>query len=129
MFKTQASHTLGFLCDPGHPVFKHFLTDFHPDWQWWDIINNASSAFILDSFPPELKPIIQPIDDPQTNRRLGLLFEAKVGKGKLLVCGMDLNSRISTSPAARQLLHSIYLYMSSPKFKPAMEMDEVYKRR
>jgi len=60
------------------------------------------------------KPVnlLQPIDNPQTN--LGLRLEGKVGYGKLLICGMNLKSLAVSSPAARQLLDSIYSYMESP---------------
>ena len=29
----QAPHTLGILCDPKHPVFNEFPTEFHSNWQ------------------------------------------------------------------------------------------------
>ena len=45
---------------------------------------------VLDDLPPELRPIVQPIDTWFEARRLGLVFEARVAGGKLLVCSMDL---------------------------------------
>ena len=109
MFTTQPSQTLGFVCNSEHAVFKEFPTSSYPDWQWQEIMN-ASQAFVLSSLP-DIKPILQPIDNPQTNRRLGVLFEGKVGKGKLLVCGIDLQSLSGRSPAARQLLvEHLFLY-------------------
>jgi hypothetical protein len=36
---------------------------------------------------------------------------------------MNLNDRVNTSPAARQLLCGIYSYMNSPKFAPQTEVD------
>ena len=46
----QPPHTLGILCDPKHPVFSDFPTEFHSNWQWWDPVSH-SQAMILDSFP------------------------------------------------------------------------------
>ena len=58
------------------------------------------------------------IDDWFTNRRLALVFEAKVGKGRLLVCGIDLKRNLSSRPAACQFLRSLSAYMTSPAFSP-----------
>jgi hypothetical protein len=56
------------------------------------------------------------------NRRPGLLFEAKVGKGKLMVCGASLDSDLDKRPAARQFRRSLEQYMSSDKFNPSQEL-------
>ena len=52
----QAPHTLGILCDPKHPVFNDFPTEYHSNWQWWDPVSH-SQAMILDGFPAKLKTI------------------------------------------------------------------------
>ena len=69
----QAPHTLGILCDPEHPLFNDFPTEYHSNWQWWDPVTH-SQAMILDDFPAKLKPLIQPIDTWFENRRLALGF-------------------------------------------------------
>jgi hypothetical protein len=73
---------------------------------------------VLDEFAPELRPIVQVIDDWNTNRKLGLLFEARVGRGKLLVCSMDLRTNLDERPVARQMLHSLLSYANSNAFAP-----------
>jgi hypothetical protein len=85
--KKQAPHTLGILCNPSHPLFKEFPTEYHSNWQWWDIIYN-SQAIILNDQLREINPLIRVIDDWFENRNLGLLFEAKIGKGKIVVSGI-----------------------------------------
>ncbi len=52
----QPPHTLGILCDPEHPLFRDFPTEFHSNWQWWDPVTH-SQAMILDGFPSDLKPL------------------------------------------------------------------------
>jgi hypothetical protein len=52
-----------------------------------------------------------------------LLFEAKVGKGKLMVCGANLNKDLDKRPAARQFRRSVEQYMASDNFNPAEEID------
>jgi len=78
-FPTQARQTLGLLCDPRHPALARFPTAFHSDFEWEDIINN-SQAVNMDTLPSKLRPIVQVIDDWNTNRKLGLVFECRAGK-------------------------------------------------
>jgi hypothetical protein len=118
----QAPHTLGILCDPDHPVFKEFPTEYHSNWQWWDPVTH-SQAMILDDLPAEVRPLIQPIDTWFENRRLGLLLETRVGSGKLMVCSIDLNNKLSERPVSRQLLHSILNYMNSAEFNPVHDVE------
>ena len=76
----------------------------------------------LEDFPKGLKPIVQPVDTWFMNRRLGLIFEAKVGNGKLLVTSTDL-SDTSSYPATRQLYYSLMRYMSGNEFNPVGKVD------
>jgi hypothetical protein len=118
----QAPHTLGILCDPGHAVFRNFPTEYHSNWQWWDPVSH-SQAMVLDHLPSGLKPLIQPIDTWFENRRLGLLFEARVNGGKLMVCSIDLTKDLDSRPVSKQLLLSTLEYMNSPEFQPWTEIE------
>ncbi|MHC4518220.1 MAG: discoidin domain-containing protein [Planctomycetota bacterium] len=118
----QPPHTLGILCDPRHTALKRFPTEFHSNWQWWDLVTK-SKAMILDDLGEDAKPIVQVIDDWNTNRKLGLVFEAKVGRGRLLVCSMDLRTDLQERPVAGQMLHSLLSYMGSPAFKPKHQVE------
>ena len=118
----QAPHTLGILCDPKHPALADFPTEYHSNWQWWDAMSH-SNAILLSDFAPELKPIVRLIDDWFTNRPLGLIFEAKVGKGFLLISGADLLTDADNRPEARQLLYSLERYMTGTSFHPATAID------
>ena len=120
--RKQKPHTLGILCNPEHPALADFPTEYHSNWQWWDAMSH-SNAIILDHFSPELKPIVRVIDDWVTNRNLGLIFEVKVGKGKLMVSGIDLMKDSKNRLEARQMLYSLYKYMDSEAFDPGYEMD------
>ncbi|HHY56292.1 MAG TPA: glycoside hydrolase, partial [Chloroflexi bacterium] len=105
----QPPHTLGILCDPAHPVFADFPTEFHSNWQWWELIHGAA-AMQIDALPPTLRPLVQPIDT---------WFEARIGNGKVLVCSMDLQSDLDQRLVARQLRFSVLRYMQSAAFQPA----------
>jgi Glycosyl hydrolases family 2, sugar binding domain/Glycosyl hydrolases family 2 len=120
--KNQAPHTMGILCDPGHPLFSDFPTEYHSNWQWWDPVTH-SQAMILDKFPPNLKPLIQLIDTWFENRRLALAFETRTGGGKLMVCSIDLNGELSGRAVSGQLYSSVLKYMNGSFFNPLTEIE------
>ncbi|MBS1668398.1 MAG: beta-galactosidase [Bacteroidetes bacterium] len=118
----QPPFSLGILCDPKHPALKNFPTEYYSNYQWWDAMSH-SNAILLDSVVQRLSPIVRVIDDWVTARSLGLLFECKVGKGKLLVSGIDLLTDADKRPEARQLLYSLKKYMSGNSFNPQRAID------
>lgn len=122
-FKMRPPHTLGILLDPKHPAFKDFPTSYHSDLQWWKIVNK-SQVMNLEDFPVDFKPLVQPIDTWFMNRRLALIFEARVGKGKIMVSSADLSPDLNAEePAARQLFYSLQRYMQSDAFQPKFRVD------
>lgn len=121
--RKQAPVTLGILCDPKHPALADFPTEYHSNWQWWDAMSH-SNALKLDEINERLSPIVRVIDDWVTARPLGLLFECKVGKGKLLVSGIDLVTDVESRPEAQQLLYSLKKYMETDQFNPSEDVDE-----
>ncbi|HLO58512.1 MAG TPA: hypothetical protein VK179_07205 [Bacteroidales bacterium] len=118
----QAPHTLGILCNPKHPAFNEFPTDFYSDYQWWDAMSH-SNALLLSDLPPGLKPIVRVIDTWFRNRPLALLFEARIGKGKIIVSGIDLITDSGKRPESRQFLYSLKKYMSSSDFNPSVKIN------
>jgi len=123
-FKMRPPHTLGILVDPKNPALAEFPTSYHSDMQWWEIVNK-SQVMNLEDFPKGFKPIIQPIDTWFLNRRLGLVFEAKVGNGKLMVSSANLSADLKDMPSANQLYYSLQKYMNSAQFNPKNEVDFV----
>jgi hypothetical protein len=113
--KGQAPHTLGILCDPDHPALADFPTASHSDWQWWYVMSRAG-AMKLDDLPQPLRPIVQVIDDWVTNRKLGLVWEARVGAGRLLVTSVDFSGELD--PVRRQLRASLLKYAAGEDFAP-----------
>lgn len=118
----QAPNTLGILCNPNHPALAEFPTEYYSNYQWWDAMSH-SNAINLTGFPKDLKPIVRVIDDWFTNRPLALIFEGKVGKGKIMISGIDLTQDVDQRPEARQLLYSLKKYMCGEKFNPKVELS------
>ena len=117
----QKPHTLGILCDPDHPALRLFPTEYHSNWQWWDAMSHAD-AINLNELSFQISPVVRIIDDWVTNRNLALIFEAKVGKGKIMVSGADLVQELADRPEAQQLRASLISYMGSDRFNPETEI-------
>ena len=70
----------------------------------------------------DLDPIARVIDDWVTARPLGLVIEAKVGKGKIIVCGFDLTGDLN-DPVSRQMRQNLLDYVSGRSFHPKTEIN------
>jgi len=116
-FKMRPPHVTGMLIQDKSPAFANFPTSFHSDLQWWEI-QNRSQVMNLEDFPVDFRPLIQPIDTWFMNRRLALVFEAQVGKGKIIVSSANLSNDLENKPAAKQLFLSLQKYMDSDAFNP-----------
>ena len=115
---------VGTLVDHKHPAFKDFPTSYYADWQWWDILNNSTAVDLTEI--RNLTPIIQSVDTYEHNRKLGIAFEAQVGKGKLLVACVDVLKQYNSRLATKQLIHSFKNYVASDAFAPQTVVP-VYK--
>ena len=77
----------------------------------------------LTTLPKDYLSPIQPIDQPETCRKLGMLVEANVLKGKLLVTTMDITNGLDHRLVARQMRKAILAYMQSDDFKPTITLQ------
>ncbi|MCK0158247.1 hypothetical protein MWU65_13715 [Cellulophaga sp. F20128] len=119
-FPGQGKTSIGMLLKDQHPAFQNFPTSFHSDWQW-ETFNNSTKGFILNDLPAEYKPIAQVVDDFHRNNKEGSIFEFKVGKGNLLVCGFDINNK--NNLVAKQLRYSLTEYMKTDDFSPTQKVN------
>ena len=122
-FKMRPPHTTGSYIQSEHPMFRHFPTDDWQDLQWWELVNNTQ-VINLAEFPADYQPIVQPIDTWHISRKLGMMIEARVLNGRLLMTTMDLSNNLDRRLAARQLRYSVVRYMQSPDFRPSLSLDE-----
>lgn len=113
---------LGILCDPDHPALKAFPTEFHSNWQWWDLVAK-SKPFQLDHTPGPFIPLVQMIPDWNNPKKIGLVFEGRIGEGKLIVSAIDLINGMEERPVARQMLHSLLQYVNSDEFAPTHDLN------
>ncbi len=120
-FPSQGRKGLGLLVQETHPALKNFPSSFHSDWQWERVVGKAS-GFILPATSTALKPIVQVVPDFHESEKFGPLFEVTVGKGRLLVCGFDIERYLDRRPVARQLRKSLLTYAASAAFMPKATM-------
>ena len=128
-FPKQAG-SMGLLIDHTHPALKNFPTEKHTDWQWWSIVKR-SKAMQIDSIPGA-SPIVETIDNFVNNRRLATVFEAKLGKGAIIVTSIDLITpdtadgqyKTGITPEIEHLRHCLVQYINSADFNPPTSITE-----
>jgi hypothetical protein len=122
-FPGQNRDTLGLMVDEKHPALAGFPTGGFGDWNWFRICQGARGFDLTDCAPRDIRPIARPVTDFHLNRRLGSIFEVKVGKGTLLVCGYNIREdRAGTLPETGQLRKSLIGYAGSKQFDPQVSI-------
>ena len=112
----------GILLNPHHPLFRKFPTEYHSNLQWWELLNRAPVMQFTD-FGKDFQPLVQSIDTWFISRKIGVLFEANVLNGKLIMTTLDLDSAPEKRIVARQLKKSILDYMNSENFHPEQKVE------
>ena len=121
-FKMRPPHTTGAYINKEHPLFKFgFPTDDWSNLNWWELLNKAQVMNLME-LPKDYQSPIQPIDTWHVSRKLGMLIEAKVLKGKLLMTTMDISRDLEHRPVARQMRQAILSYMQSDDFQPVITL-------
>ncbi len=122
-FKMRPPHTTGASIDTAHPLFSHgFPTDDWGNLNWWELLNKAQVMNLAD-FPVDYQSPIQPIDTWHISRKLGMLVEANVLNGRLLMTTMDVTNNLDRRIVARQMRNAIIHYMQSADFSPTLTIE------
>lgn len=121
-FKMRPPHTTGAFIDTSHPLFKEFPSDNWSNLNWWELLNKAQ-VMNLKELPFDYQPAIQPIDTWHVSRKLGMMIEANILGGKLLMTTMDITNHLDHRIVARQMRKAILDYMTSPAFQPTITLD------
>ena len=110
--KNVAPGTLGLLVKDKHPALAGFPTSFHSDYQWRELIFKGVNV-VLDG-NKDADVIVRGIDNVTLNRNLGVIWEKRRGKGRVVYCSLDLEAA-KDLPEARALRRSLLDYMSTQK--------------
>ncbi len=108
--------SLGLVVKDGHVLFENFPTEESGGWQWEDILRRAR-GFRMEGLE-EAEALVRVIDDWNRNLSLGLIWEARVGDGSLLVCSGDIEGAFEERPAAHSLKKALLEYAASEYFSP-----------
>lgn len=106
-----------------HPLMESFPHKGHCGWQFREMMTQAKAA-VLDLRRLPHSPIIDIASTYKNAHREAMLFEYAVGKGKLLVCTLNLRD---DDPAARWLTAQMTEYAASESFRPrdAITLEEL----
>ena len=121
-FKMRPPHTTGAYIQADHPMFRDFPTDDWANLNWWELLNRAP-VINLSGMPATYQSPVQPIDTWHLSRKLGMVVEANVLRGKLLLTTLDLTSQLDRRVVARQLRQSVLRYMQSDDFRPTLTLE------
>ena len=117
--------TLGYSIRADHPALRGFPTEDWSDWQWYNLVEGGVKYGIAD-LPKDIDPIVRPVPDLHYSTSMGMLFELKVGAGRLMVCGLNISGK--NLPEVCAIRKSILSYMESKDFNPAAVIEmETFK--
>ncbi len=119
-----------------HPALKGFPSEGFCDLQFFNLLEGAY-AYPLDEWPKEMVPIVGGIrtttgflSKTKNLSRVGYVFEAKVGKGKLLVSTLRIRDNFDEAyPEAISLFDHLLRYATSQGFEPQFEISPEQLRR
>ncbi len=99
-----------------HPLTEKFPTEAHIGWHLAPLMNGGRAA-MLDIPTIPFEPIIEIATSYKNAHREAILFEYRVGEGKLLVCTANLNSTVGS-----WLKGEILSYAASDDFSPSLSL-------
>lgn len=105
--KQPLKETLGTWFEKDHPMLAGFPTDEAQDWQWYGLVDGAR-VHRLTGLPSTFRPVALSVNDFHYSMLASPLFELKVGAGRLVVCGYDLER---DTPASKRLRASVFAYL------------------
>ena len=108
---------MGIYCDPAHPALAQFPTRDHSQFQWYGLLTGAY-AINLNKLPFAFEPTVFIIDDFNLSHRLGVVLEARVGQGSLLVSTLNLGRKGERTLPQRQMLKSLLVRAGARDFAP-----------
>ena len=128
-FFPAAGGALGTVVAEGHPALAGFPHDGFVDLQFHSLVDGAAPV-ALDRWPTALQPIIGGLRTKASFlaktkdlSRIGYVFEAKVGPGRLLVTSLRFRDHFDEAyPEALTLFDRLLRYATGAEFAPDVEV-------
>jgi hypothetical protein len=105
-----------------HPALGDFPHDGWCDLPFVTMIEGAYPIDLAPFRPKKIHPIIRSIGHHVTMHDKAYMFEARVGKGMILACSLNVQALCHVHSAARYLLYSLVKYMLSDDCRPKAEL-------
>lgn len=104
--------------------FYHLIARTIEDTPIAGYVKGRAEAFNLDRFAERITPIIRVF---HTEANAGYLFEARLGRGRVLATTLRFAENVGSFPEATYLLGELIDYMMSTEFKPtaAITAEEI----
>lgn len=131
MFATQPGATMGMYMEKETALLGAFPQDGASDWHWYHLVNDTP-AICLDTMQGAT-PLIEVVDHFHRAKRLAYAFEARAGKGRILVSSFPFtDSALMKRPEAAFLFQEMLSYARGEQFHPessvtAAELLGVFK--
>lgn len=131
MFATQPGATMGMHMEKETALLGAFPQDGASDWHWYHLVNDTP-AICLDTMQGAT-PLIEVVDHFHRAKRLAYAFEARAGKGRILVSSFPFtDTALMKRPEAAFLFQEMLSYVRGELFHPesfvtAAELLGVFK--
>lgn len=117
-FPSQVGTTMGMIIHE-HPSLNGYPHDGTSNWNWYHLVDGAT-AINLETVP-QIKPIVEVIDNHNRGKHLSYCFEAKIGEGSLFVTSFTIMQNLKR-PEVESLLHQNIHYLLSEEFSPTANL-------
>ena len=108
----------GTILDRNHPALRDMPSDGWCDLQFYSLIQGSKPVF-LNPLPAKVRPLVRCIDRPTRLMDRAYLFEASVGRGKLLVSGFNFARALAVEdPGAVFFFDRLIRYALGSQFAP-----------
>jgi len=104
-----------------HPLLGDFPHKGFADLQFFRMMDKAPSMPLEPLGLNGADPVIRVMHSYPVGRSLGYLVDAAYGKGRLIICSLDLNQ---AWPEARYLLNRLIAYAGSDSFGPSVTLSD-----
>ncbi|WP_342552846.1 sugar-binding domain-containing protein [Paenibacillus sp. FSL R7-0652] len=118
MFAAQPGATMGMHMEKETALLGSFPHDGASDWHWYHLVN-GTPAVCLDTMQ-DVNPLIEVVDHFHRAKRLAYAFEARAGKGRILVSTFPFtDTALMKRPEAAFLFQEMLSYVQGEQFKPS----------
>ena len=123
LFATDRKHIgFGAVIDADHPALAPTGCDYWQDEFWRKLFSDgkrSATSYRLEGLPADFRPLITVVPDLHHSYFISPFFELKVGEGRLIVCGLNIDANCA---GARLFKRALWRYVVSADFNPKWQV-------